>query len=552
MHSRLCRVQPLKLMEWLGYEESEGVEQCDRLASTLIESTAVARFLRGAKGGKAADLEFEPCFQISTTPVRLPAVMVKSFQHVGSATGLRSSLIYIWELALMHKHRSCFALLCTLLLSVSLRAEVRVAWEGARESSDFRFSKVAAPAIDDAAAGAALSLLDGRVDENSGSLAVLTNGGVPSEANEPRANFFFNAGSDGGLIEIDLRKSIDVSQVATYSWHTDTRAAQVYRLYGANEQSDGLKRSVKKGSAFELNGWSLIAEVDTRGRELGGQFGVSISDSVASLGRYRYLLLDVEPTEKDDPFGNTFFSEIDVIEADAPPPKRLIPATTSLIEFASKDGLYRYSIDVTKALDLAEWSDLKLRPVVEEWYPKIVELFPSREFKAASTVKLRYLPDSQMQGIPAYANGALVTLNADWFRKQLNREARGAVVHELVHVVQAYSSGRRGGKRTPSWITEGLPDYVRWFLYEPETGGAEINARSLANARYNASYRVSGNFFDWVAREYGQQVLVDLNAVARQGMYEPSFWKDKTGATEEELDRLWRAHHQQRIEKDGK
>src|SRR5215469_11777763 len=62
-------------------------------------------------------------------------------------------------------------------------------------------------------------------------------------------------------------------------------------------------------------GWKLIATVDTRPKQgdSGGQYGVSVSDSGVSLGKFRYLLFDSIPSEDDDPWGNTFFSEIDVI-----------------------------------------------------------------------------------------------------------------------------------------------------------------------------------------------------------------------------------------------
>jgi hypothetical protein len=41
---------------------------------------------------------------------------------------------------------------------------------------------------------------------------------------------------------------------------------------------------------------------------------VNISDTAGPLGKFRYLLLDVRETENDDPFGNTFYCEIDVVE----------------------------------------------------------------------------------------------------------------------------------------------------------------------------------------------------------------------------------------------
>ena len=40
---------------------------------------------------------------------------------------------------------------------------------------------------------------------------------------------------------------------------------------------------------------------------------MSITDLSGSLGKFRYLLFDLYPVEVADNFGNTFYSEIDVI-----------------------------------------------------------------------------------------------------------------------------------------------------------------------------------------------------------------------------------------------
>jgi hypothetical protein len=48
---------------------------------------------------------------------------------------------------------------------------------------------------------------------------------------------------------------------------------------------------------------------------MGGQYGVSTADSAgAAIGKYQYLLFDIKQTEGDDAFGNTFYSEIVVVE----------------------------------------------------------------------------------------------------------------------------------------------------------------------------------------------------------------------------------------------
>jgi hypothetical protein len=104
--------------------------------------------------------------------------------------------------------------------------------------------------------------------------------------------------------------------VNTYSWHPDTRGPQVYKLYASDGSAAEFKADPKRSTDPEKCGWKLVAKVDTRPKEGigGGQYGVSISDNGGSLGKYRYLLLDTNQTESDDPFGNTFYSEIDVIE----------------------------------------------------------------------------------------------------------------------------------------------------------------------------------------------------------------------------------------------
>jgi hypothetical protein len=107
----------------------------------------------------------------------------------------------------------------------------------------------------------------------------------------------------------------DIASVNSYSWYADTRAPQVYRVYAA----DGTDSHFNPAPGVKVDpvtcGWHEVAFVDTRTKEGdgGGQYGVSITDTSGSLGRYRYLLFDVYETESDDPWGNTFYSEIDVV-----------------------------------------------------------------------------------------------------------------------------------------------------------------------------------------------------------------------------------------------
>jgi hypothetical protein len=294
-----------------------------------------------------------------------------------------------------------------------------------------------------------------------------------------------------------------------------------------------------------------VADVDTRPKdsEAGGQHAVAIADTTGIIGKYRYLLFDISPTEERDAFGNTFYSEIDVVDADGPALVSIgvddKPITKS---FSTADGKYLFTIEATAAPDLMEWADQELRPVVLDWYPRLVAILPSDGYEAPTNVTLRFRND--MGGTPASAGGDRVNLNSGWFRRELKREARGAVVHELVHVVQNYGRARRANPnapRTPGWLVEGIPDYIRWFLYEPETKGAEITERNIARAKFDASYRITGNFLNWVTLKYDREIARKLNAAAREGRYGEQLWKDYTGKTMQELGDEWKKGHEERL-----
>jgi hypothetical protein len=228
-------------------------------------------------------------------------------------------------------------------------------------------------------------------------------------------------------------------------------------------------------------------------------------------------------------------------------------ADTSAKEIRSFDfggGKYHASIDTTKAPGLTEWSEKNLAPVVREWYPKLVAMLPSEGFTPYTNITLRFRDN--MGGTPASASGDSINCNAEWFRKELDGEAVGSVVHEMVHVVQRYGRNRRdnpNATRVPGWLTEGIPDYIRWFLYEPESRGADITRRNVEKARYDSSYRVTGNFLDWAVRTKDKDLVQKLNTAARQGAYSEAVWKDATGKTSEELGAEWKKSNEDRIAK---
>lgn len=417
---------------------------------------------------------------------------------------------------------------------------------------DFKFANVPVPSQSDAAGKATFTIIDGQRDRNGGNVDKLHDGKIPTEDDQPAENLFFSAGADGGRILVNLGSVIAVKQINTYSWHPDTRGPQVYVLYASEGDANGFNPQPKRGTDPQTCGWRRITQVDTRPKEgdAGGQYGASISDSGGILGKFRYLLFDVSRTEAVDPFGNTFYSEIDVVEPNAPavPAAPTVqPAGEIRREIVDAEGGYQITIDTTETPDLTDWAQKDLAPVVRVWYPKLVKMLPSEGYEAPRRVSVTF--SASMQGVAA-TGGTRVRCAAGWFRQNLQGEAKGAVVHELAHVVQNYGQARRthpNAARTPGWVVEGICDYIRWFLYEPQTRGAEITARNISRARYDGNYRISGNFLNWVAETYDKDIIRKLNAAAREGGYSEDLWKTVTGRSVQELGDEWKAAMEKKI-----
>lgn len=404
----------------------------------------------------------------------------------------------------------------------------------------FAFTNLPPPSRNDAATGAKFMLVDGEADRNGGGLEVLHDGSLPTEADEPAQNFFFAAGMTGGRILVDLGRLTEIKQVNTYSWHPNTRGPQVYKLYASDGAATNFNSRPARGVELEKAGWKLIATVDTRAKG-GGQHAVSISDANGILGQYRSLLFDIAPAETDDNFGNTFYSEIDVVELNAPV-EPAVPTNTAPLVVKSADGYCEISIDTARAPEFREWAEQKLAPTLAEWYPKITAMMTSDGFNAPKRFSVAIRPGS---GVAA-TSGTRITANSAWLKGELKGEALGALIHEVVHVVQQYSGGRRNGTRAPGWLVEGIPDYIRFFKYEPQSHGADIvwlRGRRNTDLNYDRLYRISANFLDYVIEKYDHEktLLSKVNAACRQGNYSDELWQELTGKPLAELNDEWKA-----------
>jgi hypothetical protein len=254
---------------------------------------------------------------------------------------------------------------------------------------------------------------------------------------------------------------------------------------------------------------------------------------------FKYFYLVYSPPDTLD------FDHI-VFNTEAHPLRRVAPSDVaepsevkapSLLVVKTSDKKSSITIDTSAAPELSVWAQTKLAPVLALWYPRIDTLLTSDGFAAPTRVAITFKPEPGV----AETLGTEVSGNSEWFRAQLDGEAVGAMVHELVHVVQRY--GDREPESFPGWLTEGIADYIRFFKFEPDYHGADdvwLRKQNLSKVRFDGAYRQTANFLDWVTRKYDPQIVVKLNASARRGVYSEDIWKAKSGKTSVELGNEWK------------
>lgn len=177
------------------------------------------------------------------------------------------------------------------------------------------------------------------------------------------------------------------------------------------------------------------------------------------------------------------------------------------------------------APELKEWAESTAR-ACERAYPMICEELKSEGDSPARQITMTL--KSTYKGV-AMAGGTRITGSVDYFKG--HKDDVGAMVHETTHVVQRYR-----GRGNPSWLVEGVADYIRFFKYEPGKIG-KIDPR---RARYDASYRTTAAFLAYASERYDKDLVRKLNAAMRAGTYKEELFKEYTGKTVQELGEEWK------------
>lgn len=429
--------------------------------------------------------------------------------------------------------------LALILLTAPVEPEIRIG-----HRVDF-FALEPGPVHFDAASRSSILLLHGGFEPGGSGLRCLADGALPLDLDQPGGSCSFDQSATEGWLLFDLGSDQDIERVSTYSHHSGPRSAQNYTLFlAAGEALPELPRGSDEG------GFSRVARVDTRGEHPPGG-SVAAHVFPRKLGRARYVLLVTQPATGDG--AHTPWCEIDIVTQQSGPGV-VIPAEELHFVAATSTARHRATFDLRAAPDLSPAVRTRLARTVSEWYPHIEQRLPSQGYRAPADFTVQFLPADQMGDMapfPAYASGTHIVVNATWYAENLEGEAIGCVVHELVHVVQQYTLGQGGpeSKPTPVWLTEGIADYIRWFLFEPETGGALIGPGYLPHARHDQSYRVTANFLDYVIRTHGDDVLTRLNHAARWGAYDAELWVELTGKAAAQLEADWLADLREKLER---
>jgi hypothetical protein len=177
-------------------------------------------------------------------------------------------------------------------------------------------------------------------------------------------------------------------------------------------------------------------------------------------------------------------------------------------------------IDFSQVPELRPWAE-KAKALCQEWYPAFVDYLASKDYTPPAAFRIVFEKDKE--GI-ASASGTTIRVAADWVKR--NPEDWGMILHEMVHVIQSYPRG------CPRWVTEGVADYLRYFIFEKKA----VTAKGRRKGGYRDAYRTTASFFAWIAERHDPEIVKKLNAAARARSYRDEIFKEATGR---DLETLW-------------
>jgi hypothetical protein len=186
---------------------------------------------------------------------------------------------------------------------------------------------------------------------------------------------------------------------------------------------------------------------------------------------------------------------------------------------------FRHPFEVRIQCEVPEmqaWCE-KCALLCETWWPLYCDMLPSEGFKPPVSLTFHYVKD--MKGV-AYTSGGGIYCADGWFHKR--QYDVGAVAHELTHWQQQYRGGGQG------WLTEGIAEYMRYYIYEPPAKPRRINPdRFKPDTAYG--WDGSAALLNWLVCYKDKDAVVKLNAASRKRPWRDAIWQELFGKTLAEL-----------------
>ena len=189
---------------------------------------------------------------------------------------------------------------------------------------------------------------------------------------------------------------------------------------------------------------------------------------------------------------------------------------------AGQSKSLKVRLDTDQVPELNPWGE-EAKQLILRWQPRICNLLPSVASEVSNHVEL--VINKSEKGVGGTL-GNKIGISSGWIKK--HPEDFGLVIHELVHVIQRYPSPK------PTWVTEGIADYIRWAIYE----GKEQTWFPFPDEKhgYKKGYRVAAGFLLWLESDLSPGIVKQLNTAMRQQKYTDEIFRDRSGKP---LEQLW-------------
>ena len=181
-------------------------------------------------------------------------------------------------------------------------------------------------------------------------------------------------------------------------------------------------------------------------------------------------------------------------------------------------------VDTSQVHDLAPWGR-HAADLCADWYPRIATQLGVAEVSSNRVITLYFhrrdgvANTDPKTGLISFSQAYVHGHTNDW----------GLVIHELVHTLQSYGTNETGYH---GWLSEGIADYFRLALFEPDAPLPRLNPDT---ASHTNSYRTTATFLRWLVKTRDPDLIRKLNLAIRDGQYSPATIQTITGRTWDEL-----------------